>query len=178
MSDVVGNAAYAAKKAPQAGDVSGAVETERDGVGADDVVGHKTFSDGNGGFRHEPLTRAEGDALWAAAMAAKAERATAMPDERAALNVLWGGFQRLRELGWKEWIYMPKDGTLVDLIEAGSTGIHQGYYSGEWPKGTVWICDEGDAWPSHPILFRERPTQPPPESTAPASSPVPEVTGA
>lgn len=126
------------------------------GVDPNEIVGHKTFSDGRGGFRHEPLTRAEGDAIWAAAMAAKDERAKAMPDERAAINVLWGAYQRLRELGWREWIYMPKDGTLVDLIEAGSTGIHQGYYSGDWPKGTVWICDEGDAWPSHPILFRER----------------------
>lgn len=35
--------------------------------GGDEIVGHKTFSDGHGGFRHEPLTRAEGDAIIAAA---------------------------------------------------------------------------------------------------------------
>lgn len=130
-----------------------------------DIVGHKTFSDGEGGFRHEPLTRAEGDALWAAAMKAKDERAAAMPDESAALNVLFGAFQRLKELGWREWIYMPKDGTLVDLIECGSTGIHKGYYMGEWPNGSVWVMDDHDLWPSHPILFRKPPTPPPAATT-------------
>lgn len=158
-------APHGAKRARQGEDDAAAVMTTGGGVELPtDIVGHKTFLDGKGGHYHEPLTRAEGDAIWAAAMAAKDERAKAMPDERTAINVLWGAYQRLRELGWREWVYMPKDGELVDLIEAGSTGIHQGYYSGEWPKGTVWICDEGDSWPSHPILFRRRPVA---QATAP-----------
>lgn len=65
----------------------------------------------------------------------------------------------MRKTTWREWIYMPKDGTLVDLIEAGSTGVHQGYYMGTWPKGSVSIVDDFDSWPSHPILYRERPTE-------------------
>ena len=64
----------------------------------DDIVGHKTFSTGEicpeTGFpavRHEPLTRAEADALWEAADAAKAKRAADMPDEKAALRTMMDG---------------------------------------------------------------------------------------
>ncbi len=121
-----------------------------------EVVGHKTFSDGQGGFRHEPLTKAEADELWAAAEKAKAERAERMPDDKAALRVLTDAFTRLKELGWSEAMYCPKDGTSFDAIEAGSSGIHDCHYTGDWPKGTYWISAEGDLWPSHPILFRAR----------------------
>ena len=70
-------------------------------MSADEIVGHKTFSDGHGGFRHEPLTRAEADALRAAADAAEAKRATDMPTEQDAVNALWSAQQRLRELSVK-----------------------------------------------------------------------------
>lgn len=81
-------------------------------------------------------------------------RAASMPTEKDALRVLFDAYERLRELGWREWIYMPKDGTEVQLIEAGSTGVHRGHYQGKWPKGSVWIAEDGDLWPSHPILFK------------------------
>jgi hypothetical protein len=76
-----------------------------------------------------------------------------MPDERAALRHMFDGWYRLKELGWREAIYCPKDGTHFQAIEAGSTGIHDCNYLGEWPKGAWWIYD-GDMSPSHPVLFK------------------------
>src|SRR6185369_8280407 len=105
----------------------------------DDIVGHKTFDTGERcqetGFpvlRHEPLTRAEANAMWEHAKQSQAERAERMPDEKAAIEALWSAHQRLHELGWKEPQYCPKDGTRFKVIELGSTGIFDCYYHGEW----------------------------------------------
>ncbi len=121
-----------------------------------DYVGHKTFSDGQGGFRHEPLTREEGEKIWRQREEAEEIRARDMPTERDALSTMFEAHQRLKELGWNDAIYCPKDGSVFDVIEAGSTGIHPCSYDGEWPKGSWWIHDEGDLWPSRPILFRKQ----------------------
>ena len=86
--------------------------------------------------------------------AMEAERARILPDEEAALKVMFAAYQRLKELGFKEAIYCPKDGTFFDAIEAGSTGIGTCSYTGEWPKGHWWMHEAGDLWPSRPILFR------------------------
>lgn len=88
----------------------------------------------------------------------KKARATAMPTEKEALNVMFAAYQRLKELGFSEACYCPKDGTLFDVIEAGSTGIHTCKYDGEWPNGYYWILDAGDLWPSKPILWRKKVT--------------------
>lgn len=130
-----------------------------------DVVGHKTLDTGERDahgmpiFRHEPLTRAEGEALWNAAMAAKDQRAKEMPDERAALLALQSAHTRLTELGWRDAMYCPKDGTHFQAIEAGSTGIHDCSYEGEWAKGSFWVYGDGDVWPSRPILFKLYPKE-------------------
>lgn len=126
-----------------------------------DIVGHKTFSTGRMGefgpeLRHEPLTRAEANALLAEAERQQAQRATEMPTDKEAIHALWGAHQRLKELGWREAEYCPKDGSVFDVIEAGSTGIHDCHYEGQWPNGTWWIHADGDLWPSRPILFRGR----------------------
>lgn len=92
--------------------------------------------------------------LLAQAKAAKEARATEMPTDADALATLNRAHQRLKELGWRDATYCPKDGTIFHAIEAGSSGIHDCYYSGEWPKGSWWIEADGDAWPSRPILFR------------------------
>ncbi len=126
-----------------------------------DIVGHKTFGTGEicpeTGFpklRHEPLTRAEADAMWEAAEASKKQRAEQMPDERAAIDMLFSAWLRLKELGWNDAMYCPKDGSEFDVIEPGSTGIHKCRYHGEWASGHFCVYDAGDEWPSHPILFR------------------------
>ena len=63
-----------------------------------DIVGHKTFSTGQicpeTGFpelRHEPLTRADAEALHVAVEAADKRRAEAMPDEQSAIKHMWDG---------------------------------------------------------------------------------------
>lgn len=100
------------------------------------------------------VSRELGEQLWAAAMKAKEQRAIDMPDDHAALLALGHAHQRLEDLGWRDAIYCPKDGTVFEVIEAGSTGIHDCRYEGEWPKGSWWVLAEGDLWPSRPILFR------------------------
>jgi hypothetical protein len=125
--------------------------TEPAAPGAPDpIVGHTTFSDG----RHEPLRQSEATAIIAASDAAKARRAEQMPDERSAIEAMFEAWLRLKELGWKEAIYCPKDGSLFDAIEPGSTGIHRCRYEGTWPTGGWWIVGDDDLWPSRPVLYR------------------------
>jgi hypothetical protein len=128
-----------------------------------DIVGHKTFDTGEideatrfPKLRHEPLTRAEGEALWAAAEAAEAQRAVDMPDEQSAINAMFRAWQRLKELGWRDGVHVPRDGTTVRTIEIGSTGIFDCTCAGEWPNCTWTTYDERDAYPSSqaPALFK------------------------
>jgi hypothetical protein len=128
-----------------------------------DIVGHKTFDTGEidpeTGFpllRHEPLTRAEGEALWEAAKAAEKKRAEDMPDEQSALNAMFNAWLRLKELGWRDGKYSPRDLTRFKTIEIGSTGIFDGDCHGEWPDCTWTTYDERDAYPSShpPTLFK------------------------
>lgn len=115
----------------------------------DKVAGWKTMADGS----HQPLHAKEAEALWKAVEAEKARRHAEMPDEATAIRRLWDAQERLKELGWKDPVYAPKDGSPLDIIELGSTGIHRGHYEGEWPKGSWWIYD-GDIYPSRPALAR------------------------
>ena len=116
----------------------------------DPVVGHTTFSDGH----HEPLRQSEATAIIAACEEAKERRAEQMPDERAAIHAFFEAWLRLKERGWKEAQYCPKDGSLFDAIEPGSTGIHRCRYDGQWPNGHWWIVGDDDLYPSQPVLFR------------------------
>lgn len=126
----------------------------------DDIVGHKTFATGERdghGFpihRHEPLTRAEANAMWDAAEKAKRERQERMPDEQSAIHALFDAWARLKEFNWDDPSYCPKDGSPFHVLELGSTGIHTAHYSGGWPNGHWWIADETDVWPSRPALFK------------------------
>ena len=84
----------------------------------------------------------------------KKRRADLMPTEQDAVKALWEAQQRLRELGWKDaqYAHAKEHGY---LIEIGSSGIHEGYTDDQrrW-----WIPDEGDLWPSKPILYKPRDT--------------------
>jgi hypothetical protein len=77
-----------------------------------------------------------------------------MTAEQTAINDMFAAYQKLRALGWNDAVYCPKDGTVFETIEAGSTGIHRTHYSGQWPDGSWWVHDAGDLWPSRPTLFR------------------------
>jgi hypothetical protein len=128
-----------------------------------DVIGHKTFDTGERCpetgmplLRHEPLTRAEGEALWEAAKAAEAKRAADMPDEQSAIRAMFSAWQRLKELGWREGKYAPRDGTMFKTIELGSMGIFDCDCHGEWPNCTWTTYDSHDAYPSSkpPAMFK------------------------
>lgn len=112
--------------------------------------GWMTLADG----RHVPITPAQADALLAAIKVEDAERQALMPTERDAIEAMFSGWLRLKELGWREAMYCPKDGSLFEIIEAGSTGIHRCHYSGKWPDGHYLVHGQGDLWPSNPNLFR------------------------
>lgn len=87
--------------------------------------------------------------------AAKARRAEMMPTEFDVLRVLIQCHSRLRELGWTEAMYCPKDGSMFKAIEFGSTGVHDCHYEGEWPSGSWLVHDANDLWPSRPIMIKK-----------------------
>jgi hypothetical protein len=89
--------------------------------------------------------------------AAKKRRAQQMPTAQAAINTLFLAWLRLKELGWREAMWCPKDGSQFLAVEAGSTGIHNCHYQGKWPDGTYWVLGEEESFPSHPILFKPSP---------------------
>lgn len=144
-----------------------------------EVVGHKTFSDGHGGFRHEPLTRADADKILALCDAQQAERTARYPTAEDAVRGMCDAHHRLREMGWREATYAPPDGKLKRVIEAGSSGIHEGYCEARPDRPGAkwwWLPSEGDLWPSNPILYypgdderlfappgQDKPSGPPPE---------------
>lgn len=124
----------------------------------DEIVGHKTFRSDDGlGFRHEPLTRKEADALMKAADDEEAKRAADMPTEQDAVNALWSAQQRLKELGWTDprsykAHALRAEGVAALLVEFSSSGIHRGTYHAVNGKDVWWIGRHGS--PSHPVLVR------------------------
>lgn len=116
----------------------------------DGYHGHMTMQDGS----HVALTADQAKDLWAAMEASNQRRAEKLPDVETALRAMGEAYFRLQELGWRDATYCPKDGSPFEVIEAGSTGIHRAHYQGTWPNGTWWVEDEGDLYPSRPILFR------------------------
>lgn len=100
------------------------------------------------------FTPEQAEALWKASEAAQAKAEADFPDVATALREMSRAFHRLKDFGWREAIYCPKDGSEFEVIEAGSTGIHRCHSDGKWPTGHWWILADGDLWPSRPILFR------------------------
>lgn len=112
--------------------------------------GHMTMADGS----HVPLTEEQASALWEQIEQRTAERAAKLPDQKTAIGAMFEAYDRLRELGWQEIIYSPKDGSWFDVIEPGSTGIHRCHYVGEWPDGDWYGPDDEWYGRMRPILFR------------------------
>lgn len=100
------------------------------------------------------VTAEQWNELAAAHDAEDAARAALMPTEQDAIRLMHDAYTRLKALGWNDAIYCPKDGSLFDAIQTGSTGIFKTHYSGEWPDGHWWCEDGGDIWPARPTLYR------------------------
>ncbi len=118
----------------------------------DDVLARIAARAEGGGLLR--VTDEERAAIDAAVKREDDDLAARIPDEQAALRLLADVHRRLKQLGWNDPIYCPKDGSPLDVIEIGSTGIHRARYEGEWPKGGWWIEDAGDLWPSRPTMAR------------------------
>ena len=119
----------------------------------DPIVGHKTFDDGHGGFRHEPLVKSEADRIIAAIESRMAAEAIKWPTaEHAALDMS-RAFHHLEHLGWRRAEYAPYDQEF-EIIEAGSSGIHRGRR--DKSLDCWWIDERGDSYPSHPILYNPK----------------------
>lgn len=104
-----------------------------------------------GGF-----TVTKGDEILAEAKERRRSIAQEMPTEQDAIDAMYRAYSRLRDLGWSDGIYMPKDGTAVTVIQIGSTGQFKCRYSGEWADGFFNLYDGCDVYPSRsvPPLFK------------------------
>lgn len=119
-----------------------------------EVVGHKTLHTPERGFWHEPLFADEAQALWDSIEANDAQRAKVMPSEESAIRLMFEAGRRLKDFGWNDAIYCPKDRSTFQVLEFGSTGKHPCIYEGEWPSGSWWIVAQGDMSPSRPVLWK------------------------
>lgn len=121
----------------------------------DDIVGHKTFRDGDG-LRHEPLTRAEADVIRESIDKATAARAEKYPTAEDAVRGLWDAWYRLKELGWQDATYAPPDGREKRTVSIGTTGIHDAACTPRTDREGEkwwWHHDDTDTWPHKPILY-------------------------
>ena len=91
------------------------------------------------------------DQIWEISKQAARARKRALPNDQAAINVLFTVHLRLRELGWKEPCYIPKGGGEVEAISFGSTGIHKVWRD---DLGRCWTSDGGDIWLYTVFLWR------------------------
>lgn len=96
------------------------------------------------------LTEEQKQAILKEALDQRDARAASMPTALDAVRVITDGVHRLHELGWRDALYAPCDGSPLLLIEAGSSWIHHGYRDVE---RCFWV-DDGDTCPSQPILWR------------------------
>jgi hypothetical protein len=70
------------------------------------------------------------------------------------MAVIRRAWDRLQDLGWKDIVYCPKDGTPFEVICAGDLEVRDAFYAGDWPTGTWFVLCEGDAYPDMPLCFR------------------------
>lgn len=76
-------------------------------------------------------------------------------DDECALREFFMAWRTFRELGWRDVVHCPKDGTPFLGIVPGRTEIHTCFYKGEWPNGAWWtqIADE-EPWLVRPCLYK------------------------
>lgn len=74
------------------------------------------------------LSAEEAKAIWDRFKQVDAERAAQMPTAVAALSVLSGAVERLKQLGWRDARYCPRDGSEFAVCEIGSTGMWSAFF--------------------------------------------------
>lgn len=80
-------------------------------------------------------------------------------DEAECLRSLVHIKLRLEELGWRDIIYCPTDGTHFLAIEFGVPVPGVCFYDGEWPHGRWWMVEQGDLFPAKPIMWKLPPSE-------------------
>lgn len=70
---------------------------------------------------------------------------------RIEIEKLTAAFQALQNLGFQQIMYAPTDGTEIEVIELGSSGIHKAHHM----DSGFWVASHGDLWPSRPVLWRK-----------------------
>lgn len=94
------------------------------------------------------------EAILAEEDVAKAKRSTDFPTEFDCLRSMQQAFYRLRDLGWNEAVYAPKDGRAFEAVVFGCAKPMTCQYVGD----VCFAQEAGDLWPCRPSLFR--PIQP------------------
>lgn len=125
---------------------------------SEEVVGHNTYMNDDGTFRHEPLTKSEADALWEHVEAEDKRREELIPDQKTALQLMHDCCTRLREFGWSEPPrYTTKQGVYkFKVICWGSTGVID-VTCNVGSKGSFewWHHSHGDTWPITPLMVMD-----------------------
>lgn len=72
-------------------------------------------------------------------------------EEQKVINEMFTAYDKLRQMGWQDGVYAPKDGKLFWSIEAGSTGVFKTQY---FDGVGFFSTDEEDSYPTNPILWK------------------------
>lgn len=72
-------------------------------------------------------------------------------DEEESVRLVSRIYLRLKELGWRDAMYAPKDSSPLDCIEAGCSVVLTNCARDE---NGFWHYDGNDTWPLTPVLFR------------------------
>lgn len=88
------------------------------------------------------------------AEAQKQARAEQLPTEFDCIRAIQQAYLRLKDLGWNDACYAPKDGTAFEAIEVGCTKVLECQTLGS----SVFAAHGGDWWPSRPFVFRKKPS--------------------
>jgi hypothetical protein len=92
--------------------------------------------------RRVPLSADEAKGMWEAIERSAADRAERIPTSLVALKILSEAKDRMRELGWRDGRYCPRDGRQFAVCEIGSTGMWHGFWtSSQTDEGLICYAD-------------------------------------
>lgn len=94
--------------------------------------GSMTTTDG----KRVMLTPAQARAIWEECERKDAERAKTYPDSLSCLRAMSSAEERLKQLGWRDGRYCPRDGSTFATCQVGSTGMWKGFWSEDSSKDT------------------------------------------
>ena len=93
------------------------------------------------------------------AESAEKERAERKEWAHPAMRKIHKYYTDLRNAGWQDAIYCPKDGSFFLAWSPGNILPYRCRYEGEWPDGRWWAYLDGDVWPDRPVLFKLAPPE-------------------